>query len=75
MEADSEILDIDRWEDEIAPIAQNVATIRKLISGLELCHHKAVRWVDNIIEAIGEGKTDKGLGTRRPDQRHSIEEI
>jgi hypothetical protein len=74
VEADSEILDIDRWEDEIAPISQNVATIRELISALELCHHKADRWVNNIIEAIGEGKTDKGLGTRRPDQHHSIEE-
>lgn len=74
VEADSEILDIDRWEDEIAPISQNVATIRELISGLELCHHKADRWVNNIIEAIGEGRTDKGLGTRRPDQHHSIEQ-
>jgi hypothetical protein len=73
-EVDSEILDIDRWEDEIAPIPQNVATIRELISALELCHHKADRWVENIIEAISGGKTDKGLGTRRPDQHHSIEE-
>lgn len=74
MEADSEILDIDKWEDEIAPIPHNVTKIRELISALELCHHKADRWVDNIIEAIGGGRTDKGLGTRRPDQHHSVEE-
>jgi hypothetical protein len=53
LEADSEILAIDRMEDHIAPIAANVSKIRELISSLELCHHKAERWVGNIIEAIG----------------------
>jgi hypothetical protein len=38
-----------------------------------LCHHKADRWVDNIIEAIGSGETQKGLGTRPPSQQHSAE--
>jgi hypothetical protein len=66
-------LNIDRWEDEIVPLSPDVAKIRELISGLELCHHKAERWVDNIIEAVGRGNTDKGLGTRRSDQHHSIE--
>ncbi len=63
---DSEILDIDRMEDEIAPLAPNAARVRRLISTLELCHHKAERWVANIIEAIGAGETKKGLGTRSP---------
>ena len=75
MEADSEILEIDQLEDEIAPLTPDVARIRELISGLELCHHKAERWVHNIIEAIGLGETGKGLGTRRPGQPHPAEEV
>lgn len=75
LEADSEIQDIDSLEDAIAPVAPNVAKVRELISSLELCHHKAERWVHNIIEAIGSGETNKGLGTRSPGRHHPAEEI
>jgi hypothetical protein len=75
IEADSEIREIDRMEDRIAPIDPNISKIRELISTLELCHHKADRWVDNIIEAIGSGETQKGLGTRSPASQHPIEKI
>ena len=75
VEADSEIVEIDLLEDEIAPLAPDVSGIRELISSLELCHHKAERWVHNIIEAIGLGETRKGLGTRRPGQSHPAEEV
>ncbi len=70
LKADSEILAIDRMEDAIAPVAENVSKIRGLITSLELCHHKAQRWVGNIIEAIGTGGTSKGLGTRSPGKQH-----
>ncbi len=62
-------------EDEIAPIAPSVSRIRELISSLELCHHKADRWVNNIIQAIGAGETQKGLGTRSPGQEHPAEKV
>jgi hypothetical protein len=75
LEADSEILVIDRMEDSIAPIGANVTRIRELISSLELCHHKADRWVYNIIEAIGAGETKKGLGTRSHGQQHPTEKV
>ncbi len=75
LEADLEMLDIDRVEDDISPLAQNVSRIRELISSLELCHHKADRWVYNIIEAIATGETQKGLGTRSPGQQHAAEKI
>jgi hypothetical protein len=74
LEADPEILDIDRMEDKIAPLSASVSRIRELISSLELCHHKADRWVCNIIEAIGHGETAKGLGTRLPGQHHPVED-
>lgn len=75
LEADSEIMDIDRMEDRIAPIDPNIVRIRELILNLELCHHKAERWVENIIEAIGKGETKKGLGTRSLGQSHPAEKI
>jgi hypothetical protein len=62
-------------EDHIDPIAANVSKIRELISSLELCHHKAERWVGNIIAAIGTGETRKGLGTRSPGQQHPTEKV
>lgn len=73
--ADSEILAIDQMEDRIAPIDPKAAKIRELIASFELCHHKADRWVSNIIQAIGAGKTTKGLGTRSPGEAHPAEQV
>ena len=75
LHADSEIMAIDATEDHISPIGANVSKIRELISSLELCHHKADRWVYNIIEAIGAEETKKGLGTRSPGQQHPSETV
>ena len=75
LEADSEIRSIDSMEDNLASIDPKQSKIRELISCLELCHHKAERWVENIVEAIGAGETGKGLGTRLPDQQHPAEKI
>ncbi|HPP03088.1 MAG TPA: hypothetical protein PLX83_21115 [bacterium] len=75
LKPDPEIREIDRWEDRIAPLPPNVSRIRELISTLELCHHKAGRWIQNILEAIGAGDTQKGLGTRSPDHGHPAEGI
>ena len=74
-EADSEMVAIDSLEDRIAPIGTNVSKIRELIGSLEMCHHKAEKWVSNIIEAIASGETNKGLGTRPPGQVHPIEVV
>ncbi len=62
-------------EDHIAPIDPNVAQIRELISSLELCHHKAERWVANIVAAIGALDTGKGLGSRDHGVTHPREEV
>ncbi len=75
LEADSEIAAIDRMEDGIAPLSENLPKIRELIASLELCHHKAERWVNNIIGTIGTGETNKGLGTRSPGQPHPTEKV
>jgi len=75
LEADPEILEIDRLEDAIAPVEAGLARVRGLITGLELCHHKAERWLANIVEAIRSGDSDKGLGTRSEGQLHPAEEV
>ena len=75
LKPDPEILKIDKMEDRIAPLTQSISKIRELISSLELCHHKADRWVANIIEAIGTGETQKGLGTREANRVHSVERV
>jgi hypothetical protein len=75
LKTDPEIQDIDRMEDRITPLAPNVSKVRELISSLELCHHKAERWVTNIIEAIGGGQTQKGLGTRPAGRPHPAEKV
>lgn len=70
---DSEIHTIDRMEDAISPLAPGVSRTRELISTLELCHHKAERWVANILSAIASGDTAKGLGTRAAGVVHPVE--
>jgi len=70
---DSEILEIDRLEDAISPLAPGISRTRELISNLELCHHKADRWVANIIAAIAAEDTTKGLGTRPAGVTHPVE--
>ncbi len=62
-------------EEHVAPVGPDVSRVRELISSLELCHHKADRWVYNIIAAIGAGETPKGLGTRSPVQQHPAEQV
>jgi hypothetical protein len=74
-QADEEILAIDALEDSIAPIDDDTAHIRRLISCLESCHQKSERRIELIIEAIGSGRTSKGPGKRSRDQRTAIEEI
>ena len=72
---DAKMETIDAMEDSLAPLSANAVQIRQLITSLELCHHKAERWVHNIIEAIGSGPTGKGLGTRPPGELHAAEQV
>ncbi len=70
---DDEICRIDAMEDALSPLSADLKAIRRLITNLEMCHHKAERRVTLIIEAIASGKTDKGAGTRPKGSRHPVE--
>lgn len=70
---DQETAELDRIEDALGPLAENVRQTRALIGGIEMCHHKSERWVEKIIDAIGSGQPGGGLGSRPPGQRHPIE--
>jgi hypothetical protein len=70
---DPEISRIDAMEDALKPLPAELRAIRRLITSLEMCHHKAERWVSLIIEAIAEGRTSKGPGTRPKGSRHPAE--
>jgi hypothetical protein len=72
---DVEMRVIDELEDCLVPISEESSRIRGLIASLEVCHHKAERWIGNIIEAIGSGVTNKGLGTRPAGEVHPAEQV
>ena len=74
-EMDDEMRRIDELEDRISPLSGGAMRVRELISCLEICHHKAERWVRNAIEAIGAGDTAKGLGTRSKGKLHPAEKV
>ncbi len=67
---DRETAELDRVEATLAPLTENVRQTRALISRIEMCHYKADRWVERIIDAIGSGRPSGGLGSRASDQRH-----
>jgi hypothetical protein len=71
--SDPEIARIDAMEDALVPLPAELRAIRKLITSLEMCHHKAERWVSLIIDAIAEGRTSKGPGTRPKGSLHPAE--
>jgi hypothetical protein len=72
---DREVQEIDELEARISPVEPDILKIRELIGTLEMCHHKAERWLENILEAISAGKTDKGLGSQPVGQVHPVEMI
>ena len=71
---DRETAELDRIEATLGPLAENVRQTRALIGGIEMCHHKAERWVERIIDAIGSGQPSGGLGSRPPGRHHPIED-
>jgi len=56
VEADAEVLEIDRMEDSISPLDDTTIQIRKLITRFESCYHEADKEAEMIVRAIGSGQ-------------------
>ncbi len=50
--------------------ADRLQHIERLINNLELCHHKAERHVELIIQAIGGKMAPKGYQAQEPERKH-----
>ncbi len=73
IEADAEVLEIDKMEDSIAPLDDDTAMIRQLISGFELCYHEAEKEAEYIAKAIGVGRCPPRSDERPPQRKKELE--
>jgi len=73
IEADAEVLEIDSMEDSIAPLDNDTAQIRQLISGFELCYHEADKEAEYIAQAIGAGHCPERSNERPPQRKKELE--
>jgi hypothetical protein len=71
--ADSEILEIDKIEDSIAPPDEQTTKIRQLITGFEACYHEADKEAERIVKAIGTGLCPEESGERPPKRKKELE--
>lgn len=72
---DAETETLDRIEHQLDSVPEHVWRTRELIAMLEMCHHKAQRWVEHIVDAIGTERPEGGLGSRTEGQHHPIENM
>ena len=73
IEADAEVLEIDRMEDSIAPLDEETTKIRQLITGFELCYHEADKEAEYIAQAIGAGHCPERSNERPPQRKKELE--
>ena len=73
VEADVEILDIDKMEDAIAPLNEQSTRIRELITRFEPCYHEADKEAERIVAAIGAGRCPEESGERPPERKKELE--
>ncbi len=72
-ESDSEIIEIDKMEDSIAPLDDDTVKIRQLITGFELCYHEADKEAEYIAKAIGAGRCPPRSDERPPQRKKELE--
>jgi hypothetical protein len=73
VQADAEMLDIDRMEDAIAPLDEQAARARELITRFESCYHEADRQGEMIAGAIGAGRCPEESNGRPPQRKKELE--
>jgi hypothetical protein len=74
LEPDGEIIEIDHMEDRLDPKEREQAQgIRRLITRFEVCHWNSDRWLERIVQAIGEGRVPPTSG--RPRAQHPLAQM
>ena len=73
VEADAEMLDIDKMEDSIAPLNEQTTRIRELITRFELCYHEADKEAERIARAIGAGRCPRQSKARPPKRKKELQ--
>lgn len=73
VQADAEMLDIDKMEDAIAPLDEQAVRIRELITRFESCYHQADKQAELIARAIGTGRCPEESNERPPERKKELE--
>lgn len=69
---DVELAQIDAMQDSIAPLNDDIVSIRGLITGFESCYHEADKQAELIIKAIGSGRAPADSGERPPKRKAEL---
>lgn len=72
VQADPEMLDIDKMEDAIAPLDEQTVRIRELITRFESCYHQADKQAALIARAIGAGRCPEESKERPPERKKDL---
>jgi len=73
IEVDAEVLEIDRMEDEIAPLNEQTKQISELITAFSSCYHEADKEAERIIRAIGSGEPPVEEKDRPPQRKRELQ--
>ena len=73
VEADAEMLEIDRMEDAMAPLYEQTIRIRALITRYEACYHEADKEAERIVRAIEAGQCLVESDERPPERKKELE--
>jgi len=73
IEADAEVLEIDRMEDAIAPLDEQTKQISALIMAFSSCYHEADKEAERIIQAIGTGEPPEEEKDRPPERKRELQ--
>jgi hypothetical protein len=67
-DTDAEIGQIDALEELLEGEDRDSAlTVRRLITGFEVCHHNSLRWAERIAHAIADGAIPAPSGRKRSE--------
>ncbi len=73
IEADAEVLEIDRMEDAISPLNEQTTQISALITAFSSCYHEADKEAERIIQAIGSGEPPVEEKDRPPQRKRELQ--